>query len=482
MKNLILKLLLLIILFGGLFCKRNRPPELIEANFPSTGKVNVTVYFKIKAKDPEEKEVSFKFDFGDNTQSEWSPYVFSESVYTDTHTYQHAGQFDINVKIKDIEGKESEWIKIGKIAIAPLEIGEIFWIFVCDDDGDTAAFYSTPIIDEQDSMIYVACEFGHLHAVKFNGEEKWRFSPLEEEKVISSLLMDDYKYIYFVTEEGKFLSLTKEGNLRWERELYNSFYASPALGKSNEIYLQSEDSIFAFSNTGELLWTKRQGGGNNSPIVDEEGNIYLGSEKDNAVFSFDPYGILRFNFYFNSSVINSPFFINSKEILFSLEDNRVICIDIRGETLWSRNLGEPILSSGIVFDDSTFYLITKYGSLFRGDKNGNFLPIVSVSCDLVSSLAISEENYLYFRARWEDEEYDTLYGIDLISNNIIFRTPIPGDDEAEDWEIISSPKIGPDGIIYISTAKGLFAIVGKGKFKNTEWYSFRKDNRNTGRR
>ncbi|MEO0096736.1 MAG: PQQ-binding-like beta-propeller repeat protein [candidate division WOR-3 bacterium] len=481
MKKLILKIVLLIILLGGFFCKKNQPPELIEANFPSTGKVNAVVYFKIKAKDPEGKEISFKLDFGDNNQSGWSPYILSESVYTDTHTYQNPGQFDINVKIKDVKGKESEWIKIGKIAIAPLEIGEIFWSFVCEKDGETAAFYSTPIIDEQDSVIYVVCEFGDLHAIKFNGEEKWHFSLLEEERVVSSPLMDDYKYIYFVTEDGKFLSLTKEGNLRWERDLYNSFYASPGLGRFNEIYLQSEDSIFAFSNTGELLWTKGYGGGNNSPIIDEEGNIYLASEKDSAIFSFDANGMLRYNLYLNSSVINSPFFINSKEILFGLEDNRVICVDTRGETLWSRNLGEPIISSGIVSDDFSFYLITKYGSLFKGNRDGNFLPIISVSCDLVSSLAISEQNYLYFRAKWENEEYDTLYGVDL-NGNIVFRTPISGDDESEDWEILPSPKIGLDGTIYISTAKGLYAIVGKGKPKYTDWYSFRKDNRNTGRR
>ncbi|MEO0119564.1 MAG: PQQ-binding-like beta-propeller repeat protein [candidate division WOR-3 bacterium] len=481
MKKSIMRVVPMIILLAGFFCKRNQPPELIEANFPSTGKVNVVVYFKLKAKDPEGKEISFKLDFGDNNQSGWSPYILTESVYTDTHIYQNPGQFDINVKIKDIEGKETEWIKTGKIAIAPLEIGEIFWIFTCENNGETAAFYSTPIIDEQDSVIYVACEFGHLHAIKFNGEEKWHFSLLEEERVVSSPLMDDYKYIYFLTEEGKFLSLTKEGNRRWERDLYNSFYASPALGKFNEIYLQSEDSIFAFNNTGELLWTKRVAGGNNSPIVDEEGNIYFASEKDSAIFSFDANGWLRFEFRFNSPVVNSPFFINSKKILFGLEDNRIICVDIRGETLWSRNLNEPIFSSGVVLDDSVFYLITKYGSVFQGDVNGNFLPIISVSCDLTSSLVISEDNCLYFRASWEEEEYDTLYGIDL-NGNVIFRTPIPGEDESEDWEILSSPKIGPDGTIYISTAKGLYAIVGKGKPKNTGWYSFRKDNRNTGRR
>lgn len=481
MKKLVLKGILLIILLGGFFCKRNRPPELTEAIVPSTGKVNQVVYFKVKARDPEGEKVSFKFDFGDNTQSEWSPSIFCESVYTDTHTYQNFGQFDIHLKIRDIKGKESEWIKIGTIAITPLEIGEIFWIFNCEENGDTAVFYSTPIIDEQDSIIYVACEFGHLHAIKFNGKEKWHFSLLEEERIVSSPLMDDYKNIYLITEEGKFLSLTQEGRLRWERDLHSSFYASPALGRFNEIYLQSEDSIFAFNNTGQLLWTKGYGGGNNSPIVDEEGNVYLGSIKDSAIFSFDANGMLRFFIPFNSSVINSPFFIDNKEILLGLEDGRIICVDIRGETLWSRNLGEPVISSGVVADDSTFYLITKYGSLFKVDRGGNFSPIVSVFCDLASSLTISEENYLYFRAKWEDEEYDTLYGVDL-NGNIIFQTPIPGEDESMDWEILSSPKISPDGTIYISTAKGLYAIVGKGKPKDTGWYSFRKDNRNTGRR
>ncbi|MCX7837419.1 MAG: PQQ-binding-like beta-propeller repeat protein, partial [candidate division WOR-3 bacterium] len=259
------------------------------------------------------------------------------------------------------------------------------------------------------------------------------------------------------------------------------FYASPALGRYNEIYLQSEDSIFAFSNTGEILWTKGYSGGNNSPVVDQEGNIYFGSEKDSLIISLDANGMLRFYFPFNCAVVNSPFFINDKKILFGLEDNKIICVDTRGEILWERNFGEPILSSGVVADNSTFYLITKYGSLLKGDVDGNFLLILSILCDLTSSLAISEENYLYFRASWEDEEYDTLYCVDL-NGSIIFRTPIPGEDEAEDWEILSSPKIGPDGTIYISTAKGLYAVVGKGKPKEKGWYSFRKDNRNTGRR
>lgn len=481
MKKSILRVSYLIILIVGFCCTKNRVPELVEVNFPSTGKVNMVVYFKVKARDPEKEAVSFKFDFGDNSQSEWSLYIPSESVYVDTHTYRHPGQFDINLKIKDIKGKESEWIKIGKIAIAPLEMGEIFWIFVCEVDGDSAAFYSTPIIDEQDSVIYVACEFGHLHAVKFNGNEKWRFSLWEEERIISSPLMDDNKNIYFITEEGRLLALTKDGNLRWERELYDNFYASPALGRFNEIYLQGEDSIFAFSSTGQLLWTKCYGGGNNSPIVDGEGNVYIASKKERAFFSFDANGRLRYSFYFNSPVINSPFFIDDKEIILGLEDGKIVSVDTRGETLWFRNLNEPVFSSGVVFDDSIFYLITKYGSLFRGNRNGNFLPVISVSCDLTSSLAISEDNYIYFRARWEDEEYDTLYGIDL-NGNIIFRTPIPGEDESTDWEILSSPKIGLDGTIYLSTAKGVYAIVGKGKSKATSWYSFRRDNRNTGRR
>lgn len=476
-----LKIIILTIWFGSFFCKKNQPPQLIEGIVPSTGKIREIVYFKLKAKDPEGKEVSFKLDFGDNSQSEWSFYIFSESVYTDTHTYQYSGEFDINLKIKDREGKESDWIKIGKIAIAPLAIGEVFWTFVCEDGGDTAVFYSTPIIDEEDSIIYVACELGHLHAIKFNGEEKWHFSLLEEEKIISSPLMDNNKNIYFVSQDGKFLSLTKEGNCNWERDLYNNFYASPALGRFNEIYLQSEDSIFVFSNTGEILWTKSYGGGNNSPVLDQEGNLYLGSQRDSLIISFDVNGILRFYLPFNCAIINSPFFVNDKKILFCLEDNRVICIDTRGEILWEKNLEEPIFSSGVVFNNSIFYLITKYGRLFKGDVDGNFSPILSIPCDLTSSLAISEENYLYFRASWKDEEYDTLYGVSL-DGNIIFRTPLPGEDDSEDWEILASPKIGPDGIIYISTAKGLYALVGKGKAKETNWHSFRKDNRNTGRR
>lgn len=481
MKKLVFKIVILVIVLFGCNCKKNKSPELINAEIPQVGKINQLITFKVKAKDPEGEKISFKFDFGDNNQSDWSSYFLSESTYRDTHTYQYPGQFVVQVKIKDIKGKESDWIKIGEIAIAPLTPGEVFWVFVCEEDGDTASFYSTPIIDEEDSLIFVACEKGHLHAIQFNGKEKWRFSLLEEERIISSPLMDDYKNIYFVTEDGKAVSLTKDGQVRWERDLFNTFYASPSLGKNNEIYLQSEDSIFVFSNTGVLLWTKGNGGGSNSPIIDLEGNVYFASEKDSLFLAYDYNGVTRFIFTFDCAVINSPFFINSKKILLGLENNQIVCIDIRGETLWSRILGEPITSSGVLFDDTNFYVVTKYGNVYKGDGNGNFMPIISIPCDLTSSLAISEDNYLYFRASWEDEEYDTLYCF-TTDGKIIFRTPIPGEDESEDWEILASPKIGPDGTVYSATAKGLYAIVSKGKFKNTGWYSFRKDNRNTGRR
>jgi len=480
MKKLVFKMAVLMIMLLGFNCKKNRPPELISAEIPKLGKVNQPIIFKVKARDPEGEEISFKFDFGDNNQSDWSVYFPSESVYSDTYTYKHPGQFTVQIKIKDIKGKESDWTKLGEIAIAPLAAGEVFWVFVCEEDGDTVSFYSTPIVDEEDSLIFVTCEKGHLHAIQFNGKEKWHFSLLEEERIISSPLMDDYKNIYLATEDGKIISLTKDGQERWRRDLANTFYASPALGRNNEIYFQSEESIFAFSNTGELLWTKGYGG-NNSPIVDLEGNVYFVSKKDNCFLSGDYNGNIRFIFPFGYAIINSPFFINNKKIFLGLENKQVVCLDTRGETLWSRIFGEPVTSSGVLFDDTNFYVITKYGSIYKGDGNGNFTPVISIPCDLTSSLAISEDNYLYFRASWEDEEYDTLYCL-TTDGEIVFKTPLPGEDESEDWEILASPKIGPDGTVYIATAKGLYAVVGKGKAKDTGWYSFRKDNRNTGRR
>lgn|GEM_PF-1873952 len=53
--------------------------------------------------------LSYRWDWGDGTYSEWSPYLPSGVGVTGTHTWDQIGIYSIRVKAKNINGEESSW-------------------------------------------------------------------------------------------------------------------------------------------------------------------------------------------------------------------------------------------------------------------------------------------------------------------------------------------------------------------------------------
>jgi hypothetical protein len=59
--------------------------------------------------DPDEDNIWYKWDFGDNTQSEWlGPYISGDSCEIE-YSWNSEGEYNIKVKAKDEHGLETEW-------------------------------------------------------------------------------------------------------------------------------------------------------------------------------------------------------------------------------------------------------------------------------------------------------------------------------------------------------------------------------------
>jgi len=90
----------------------NQPPE--KPN-PPTGVISGNIkteytYMIDETTDPDnnEKEIYYKFDWGDGTSSRWlNRYWFEWGLMK--HSWKKQGNYDVRVKAKDIYGKESEW-------------------------------------------------------------------------------------------------------------------------------------------------------------------------------------------------------------------------------------------------------------------------------------------------------------------------------------------------------------------------------------
>jgi hypothetical protein len=107
----------------------NSPPEIPEQPEGSAkGFVGVEYAFITSTTDPEGDQVSYLWDWGDDTPLEWTDYYDSGETMVADHAWTEVGVYDIQVKAKDSLGKESNWSDSQTIHIIEkpfLEIGNI---------------------------------------------------------------------------------------------------------------------------------------------------------------------------------------------------------------------------------------------------------------------------------------------------------------------------------------------------------------------
>lgn len=109
--------------------KGSPPPEKPQRpDGPTEGVVGVEYTFSTRTTDPEGEQVSYLWDWGDGTHSEWlGPFDSGATVYA-SHTWTEVEKYEITVKAKDSHGGESNWSfpkMIHIVDTAILEIGNI---------------------------------------------------------------------------------------------------------------------------------------------------------------------------------------------------------------------------------------------------------------------------------------------------------------------------------------------------------------------
>ena len=87
----------------------NHPPDKPTISGETLGRVNTEYMYTVVTVDPDEDDVYYFVDWGDNTSSGWlGPYVSGKQVKL-THSWSERGGYDIRVKAKDALGAESSW-------------------------------------------------------------------------------------------------------------------------------------------------------------------------------------------------------------------------------------------------------------------------------------------------------------------------------------------------------------------------------------
>ena len=122
----------------------NQPPVTPEApTGPTTGGLGFRYNFTATTTDSDGDNVSYWFDWGDETNSGWLGPIVSGAVQTASHVWGSTGTFNITVKAKDVNGGESGVSVAHKISIIAVDIpmisGGLFKVKASINSGATGA-------------------------------------------------------------------------------------------------------------------------------------------------------------------------------------------------------------------------------------------------------------------------------------------------------------------------------------------------------
>jgi len=87
----------------------NREPAQPSIDGPTTGNTGENLQYEASATDPDNDQLYYLFDWGDGTQSGWlGPFPSGDTVQA-SHVWRAQQTYEIKVKAKDDNGRESEW-------------------------------------------------------------------------------------------------------------------------------------------------------------------------------------------------------------------------------------------------------------------------------------------------------------------------------------------------------------------------------------
>jgi hypothetical protein len=91
------------------FTKENHPPNPPTITGPAEGTIKVATTYNFTTTDPDDDEVYYFIDWGDQTNSSWIGSYSSGDEITKSHIWSKKGTYTIKAKAKDINGNESDW-------------------------------------------------------------------------------------------------------------------------------------------------------------------------------------------------------------------------------------------------------------------------------------------------------------------------------------------------------------------------------------
>jgi outer membrane protein assembly factor BamB len=449
---------------------------------------NIAMACTTSTTDASGAQVSYQFDWGDGTKSQWSQFIDGGVAFADTHSYTDIGSFKIRSRAKNAK-RASGWSAPLDITVVPGE-GVVLWSIGFtdpEDIEDSSDFTNNSFAIGPDNTAYIACDYGALIAHRPSGSIAWKFVLPDLDQFTAAPIVADDGTILIGCSNDFVYALNSDGTVKWADSVGSQVWATGALGADGTSYFQTADScVIALRPDDSTRWTFDSIGGNSSPVIGVDGTVYFVNQ-EGVVHSVDPSnGSPKWTYPLTNAGSTQPPAIDpSRNVLYVVSDAGLLqSIDLTtGGGGWSDSAGQDA-SAPVVGPDGSIFIggggrLTKFSP--DDDRLWTFTPPMS---GVVSTPAITVDGYLYvlvvaFKKRLALQAADSLYAVNPDGTR---RWACGLGEGMYDPEYpLSAPKLDASGFIYVGDGYRAWCVAGVSAPAQSIWPMFQRDAQNTGR-
>ena len=246
---------------------------------------------------------------------------------------------------------------------------------------------------------------------------------------------------------------TIPATLSWTSETQGIIFSSPVIDENGIVYVGSNDNnLTAFNTDGSIKWTFTTGNWvDSSPALSKDGStVYVGSWDNNLYAVNTDDGALNWSFETSSYITSSPAVDLNDRVYFGSMDSIFYALESNGSLIWEYFVGQPVFSSPAIGENSTLYFGDENGTLHAINSDGTVKwtyeveDVVDTNKSILSSPALDTSGNIYFGS----------------GNGFCYSLSDDGDSASLNWKyetgdrVDSSPVLGINEEVFFVSRDG----------------------------